>query len=106
MPALRARRFIPNEITVLAHRSFAPHDDNAFGLFKLTLDRVSPFLAAADVHVPPNRQAVSLDCLNQRRNPLAILRLVRDEYVGHAAAPVFLMAPEIAVAARVRRHCR
>src|SRR5207248_5170120 len=82
-PALRPRRLFTHELPVSADRALAPDDDHAPRAVELLLDRVPPRVAGADLLVPPDRQSVRLQRLNQRLHPSPVFRLVGDEDVGH-----------------------
>src|SRR5438067_1925319 len=87
VPALRARRFVANEMPFRADRLLAPDHDHAPGGIELMLDRPPPFVAGAYMLVPPDRIAVGLERLDQRLDPPPVFRLVGDEDVAHQPAP-------------------
>src|SRR5215213_6790925 len=51
-------------------------------------DFLTPSVTAADLGVPPDRNACGFECVNQRLDAATILSLVGDKYVRHGAAPV------------------
>jgi hypothetical protein len=80
-PSLSTACLVTHKIPVMATRTLAPGDDDAFGRIQMLVDILVPIGAAADVGVPPDGETFSLERSNQRRQAGAILRLVRDENV-------------------------
>src|SRR5690348_6707447 len=84
---LGACRFVLDKFAVRSGGAPAPDDDHAFGGVELGLDRLAPRSSAANLRVPPDRKAASLERIDKRLHAPPILSLVRDEYVRHRAAP-------------------
>src|SRR4029453_2424304 len=72
---------VPDKLAGVTDGALAPRYDHAFGDLEMLLDILVPVGPAADVDVPPDREAVGLQCLDQRPQPGSIFRLVRDEHI-------------------------
>ena len=68
-------------------RALAPHHKHAFRRVQLLLDRAPPFVAAADLGIPPDGQAMRFQRCDERLHTPAVFSLVRDENVGHSQPP-------------------
>jgi hypothetical protein len=79
--ALGPCRFVPNEISLSTDRARRPGHDHAFGGVEMFLDVFAPVRAAADVLVPPDSEAFSFECFNERCYARAVFGLVRQEHI-------------------------
>src|SRR5690242_14077139 len=73
---LRSPSLVPNEMPVMTDRALAPDNDHAFGSVEVLLNVLMPVGPAADAGVPPDREALRLQSIDQWLYPCAVLRLV------------------------------
>ena len=84
---LGAVGFVPNEASIGSNRPLAPHDDDALGLIELLLDVPPPFRPGCNLRIPPDGETVRFKGLDERRDPRAVLGLIRNEHVAHPKTP-------------------
>ncbi len=85
--AQRPRRFVADETAVRAGRALAPHDDDAGGLVEWRGDLVAPLVAAADMRIPPDRQALGLRARRPAARPAPGPRPCRRRIRRSSALP-------------------
>ena len=87
VPLLCTGSLVLDERAFLADRTLAPGDNDAFGGVELFFDRMAPLGASADLLVPPDGIALTLQGIDERLHAALVFSLVRDENVAHRSAP-------------------
>src|SRR6476469_3684877 len=84
---LGAVGFVPDAASIGPNRPLAPDDDDALGLIELLLHFPPPFRPGSNLRIPPDSETVRFKGLDKRRDPRAVLGLIRNEHVAHPKTP-------------------